>query len=119
MRKVKPTSKIKIKNRVKSIVVDKSSSQASGIGSTTLNDGLSYGNYAFGTRVQDETISLNVPDVIEIHGVFESADTDNATAPKVSFIDINSISTTTGELLIGEAFIGQTTGAEGLLLQKN
>ena len=118
MRKSKPSSKIKIKNRVKSIVVDKSSSQASGIGSTTLNDGLTYGNYAFGTRVQDETISLNVPDVIEIHGVFESADTDDATAPKVSFIDINSISTTTGELLVGEAFVGQTTGAEAIIAEK-
>ena len=118
MKKVKPTSKIKIKNRVKSIVVDKSSSQASGIGSTTLNDGLSFGNFAFGTRVQDETISLNVPDVIEIHGVFESADTNDATAPKVSFIDINSISTTTGELLVGEAFVGQTTGAEAIIAEK-
>ena len=26
---------------------------------------------------------FNVPDVIEIHGVFESADTNNATAPKL------------------------------------
>ena len=67
---------------------------------------------------KDETISLNVPDVIEIHGVFESADTDNATAPKVSFIDINSISTTTGELLVGEAFVGQTTGAEAIIAEK-
>ena len=66
-----------------------------------LNDGLDYGNgnYPYGTRVQDHTISLNVPDVIEIHGVFESADTNNATAPKVTLSDINSTSTTTAELL--------------------
>ena len=120
LRKVKPTSKIKIKNRVKTLIVDKSNNQASGIGSTTLNDGLDYGNgnYPYGTRVQDHTISLNVPDVIEIHGVFESADTNNATAPKVSLSDINSTSTTTGELLIGESFIGETTGAEAIVAEK-
>ena len=67
LKKVKPTSKIKIKNRVKSLIIDKSNNQASGIGSTTLNDGLDYGsgNFPYGTRVQDATISLNVPDIIE------------------------------------------------------
>ena len=120
LRKVKPTSKVKIKNRVKTLIVDKSNNQASGVGATTLNDGLDYGNgnYPYGTRVQDHTISLNVPDVIEIHGVFESADTDNATAPKVTLSDINSTSTTTAELLVGESFIGETTGAEAILAEK-
>ena len=90
----------------------------SGIGSTTLNDGLSFGNYPYGTRVQDHTISLNVPDVIEIHGVFESVDTNNASAPKVSLSDINSTSTTTAELLIGESFIGETSGSEAIVAEK-
>ena len=119
LKKVKPTSKIKIKNRVKSIIVDKSNSASSGIGSTTLNDGLVYGggNYPYGTRVQDATISLNVPDVIDVHGVFESSDTNNATAPKISLININSTSTTTGELTVGESFIGQTSGANGILAE--
>ena len=56
LRKIKPTSKVKIKNSVKSIVVEKSNNPASGIGSTTLNDGLDYGtgNFPYGTRVQDE-----------------------------------------------------------------
>ena len=118
LKKVRPTSKVKIKNRVKTLIVDKSNNQASGIGSTTLNDGLSYGNYAYGTRVQDHVISLNVPDVIQIHGIFESADTNNATAPKVSLSDINSTSTTTGELLVGESFIGQTSGANAIVAEK-
>ena len=118
LKKIKPTSKIKIKNRVKTLIVDKSNNQASGIGSTTLNDGLSFGNYPYGTRVQDHTISLNVPDVIEIHGVFESVDTNNASAPKVSLSDINSTSTTTAELLIGESFIGETSGSEAIVAEK-
>ena len=38
---------------------DKSSNSASGSTSTSLNDGLIYGNYPYGTRVQDKIISLN------------------------------------------------------------
>ena len=38
-------SKKKIKNRVRSLIVDQSTTRASGIGSTTLNDGLTFGNY--------------------------------------------------------------------------
>ena len=71
--KIKPKAKVKVKNRVNSVIVDKSTRSASGIGSTTLNDGLTFGNYPFGTRVQDEHISLNVADIIEVHGVFEVA----------------------------------------------
>ena len=120
IRKVKPTSKIKIKNRVKTLIVDKSNNAASGTGSTTVNDGLDYGdgNFPFGTRVQDETISLNVPDIITIHGIFESSDTNAASAPKVSLININSTSTTTAELLIGESFTGQTTGSAQIVTEK-
>ena len=54
IRKRKPKAKIKVRNRVQSIIVDKSKNVGSGIGTTTLNDGLTYGNYPFGTRVQDE-----------------------------------------------------------------
>ena len=81
LKKEKPKSKVKIKNRVKSVIVDKSKLSSSGAGSTTLNDGLTFGSYPFGTRVQDEIISLNVPDIIEIHGVFESSDTAVASCP--------------------------------------
>ena len=56
IRKRKPKAKIKVRNRVQSIIVDKSKNVGSGIGTTTLNDGLTYGNYPFGTRVQDERI---------------------------------------------------------------
>ena len=28
----------------------------------------------FGTRLQDEIISLNDPDIIEIHGIYETSD---------------------------------------------
>ena len=71
--KQKPKAKEKLKKRVNSIIVSKSNQSGSGIGTTTFNDGLDYGsgNYPYGTRVQDDVISLNTPDIIEIHGIYE------------------------------------------------
>jgi len=119
LKKTKPKAKEKIKNRVNSLTITKSKYSSSGIGSTTLNDGLSYGNYPFGTRVQDEILSLNVPDIIEIHGIFESTSTtDDATAPKVVLSSIISESTTTSELIVGEIIRGQTSGTVAIVAEK-
>ena len=118
LKKIKPKAKQKIKNRVGSIIVDKSKLVGSGIGTTTLNNGLTYGSFPFGTRVEDEVISLNVPDVIKIHGIFESADTSAPSCPRVILQSINSASTTTQELLIGERLIGQTSGAVAIVAEK-
>ena len=118
LKKIKPKAKQKIKNRVSSIVIDKSKLVGSGIGTTTLNNGLSYGSYPFGTRVEDEIISLNTPDVITIHGIYESADTSGASCPQTTLQAINTPSTTSQELLIGERFIGQTSGAVAIVCEK-
>ena len=118
LNKTSPKAKVKIKNRVNSIIVDKSKLAGSGIGSTTLNNGLTYGNYPFGTRVEDEVISLNFPDIIEIHGIYESADTSAASAPNMTLQSINSASTTTTELLVGEQIVGQTSGARAIVSEK-
>ena len=89
--------------------------QPSGIGSTSLNDGLTYGDYPFGTRVQDSVISLNVPDVIEIHAIYETSDvalTDsNFGAPEMTLTQLNGPSASTGDMVIGELMVGQTSGA--------
>ena len=117
LRKTNPKAKVKIKTPVNSIIVNKSKLEGSGIGSTTLNNGLIFGAYPFGTRVEDETISLNFPDVIEVHGIYESADTSAASAPRSTLLNINSTSTTTSEFLIGETIIGQTSGAVAILAE--
>ena len=117
LRKTNPKAKVKIKNKVNSIIVNKSKLEGSGIGSTTLNNGLVYGAYPYGTRVEDEVVSLNYPDVIEIHGVYESANTSAASAPRTSLLNINSTSTTTSEFLIGERITGQTSGAVAILAE--
>ena len=117
LRKTTPKAKIKRKNRVNSIVIDKSKYVGSGIGGTTLNDGLTYGNYAYGTRVQDKNISLNVPDVLEIHGIFESADTSNPSAPKMILSSLSGPTNTTSDLIIGEEIVGRN-GAIAIVAEK-
>ena len=121
LEKSKPTAKVKVLNRVNSVVIDKSNNKASGTGTTTLNDGLTYGNYPYGTRVQDKVISLNTPDIIEIHGVYEASDADTGStlsAPKVTLTSITSSSTTTAEYIIGEEIIGQTSDAVAIVAEK-
>ena len=65
LRKINVTEKIKEKQKINVLNVVGSASSTSGIGTTTLNDGLTY-NTVFGTRVQDSEISLNVPDVTKV-----------------------------------------------------
>ena len=118
LRKIKPKAKQKRKNRVNSIVVSKSKYAGSGIGGTTLNDGLEFGNYAYGTRVQDKNISLNTPDIVEIHGIFESADTANPSAPKMVLSSINGPTNTTSDLIIGEEILSQNGSTIGIVVEK-
>jgi hypothetical protein len=118
LRKIKPKAKSKRKNRVNSIIINKSKYVGSGIGGTTLNDGLEFGNYAFGTRVQDKNISLNTPDIIEIHGIFESADTANPSAPKMVLSSISGPTNTTSDLIIGEEILSQNGSTIGIVVEK-
>lgn len=111
LRKINPKEKIKKKNRVKTITIDKSIYEGSGTGDDTLDNGLVYGNYPYGTRVEDDIVSLNEPDVIEIHGIYESRDTNPAYAPSMTLASISGQTTKTTDILIGEKLIGQTTGA--------
>ena len=109
--KTKPTAKIKRKERVNTQLIDKSSQTGSGTGGTTLNDGLTSGSYPFGTRVQDEKISLNTPDVLEVLGIFESLSTDDPSAPKMTLSSIDSPAGKTTDLIIGEKIKGVSSGA--------
>ncbi len=118
IKKQKPKAKQKIRNRVKSIIVNYSKDAASGIGTTTLNDGLTYGSYPYGTRVQDKNISINDADIIEVLSVFESADTSDPSSPKITLSSIVTQSTTTNELIIGEQLIGQSSGAVAMVAEK-
>ena len=118
IKKLKPKAKKKIRNRVNSIIVDKSTESASGIGSTTLNDGLTFGNYPFGTRVQDDRISLNVADLIEVQAIYESVDTGNPSAPTVVISALTGPTGKTSDLIIGEEFKGKTTNSCAIVAER-
>jgi hypothetical protein len=111
IRKDKIFEKVKVNNTSKSIVINKSSQSNSGVGATTLNDGLTYGNYAFGTRVQDSKISLNVPDVVRVFGVFESKTTSDPESPNMTTSLMSGSTSTTNDLIISEQIVGSTSGA--------
>lgn len=118
IKKSKVTPKIKRKNIGTTLVVNKSSNSSSGTGSTTLNDGLTYGSYPFGTRVQDEEISFNYPDVNTLYGVFESDDTSDPVVPNLVTSLLSGPTSTTDDLIVGELFVGSESGAIGLYFGK-
>ena len=119
LRKNKPKAKVKRKNKVNSIVIDKSKYDGSGTGGQTFDDGLVFGNYPYGTRVQDEVLSLNTSDIIEVHGIFESL--DSSTEPSAPTMDIGSITgpiTQTYDLIVGEKIVGQSSKASAIVAEK-
>ena len=112
------TAKQKIRKKVNILTMTYSSDSASGIGTTTFNDGLTYGTYPYGTRVQDKDICLLKPDVTKLWGVFESDDTANPELPNINLTLISGVNAKTTDLLIGEEFEGQTSGAVGIYCEK-
>ena len=117
LKKLKPKSKVKIRNRVNTLLVDKSTNDSSGITTLTANDGLTYGNYPYGTRVQDEEISLNVPDAIQIYKVYESPSTSDPSAPTLTLDSLTGPTGKTADLVIGEKVTGKTSNACGYLAE--
>jgi hypothetical protein len=118
LRKSNIKSKIKKRSRVSSVIIDKSTLNTSGIGTATINDGLIFGNFPYGTRVQDNEICLNVPDIIRVHGVFESLGTSDPISPEMVLSNIISSNSTTSDLIIGEQIIGKTSNAIAILVEK-
>ena len=55
-------NKSKLLNEANVLVINRSRLASSGIGTNTLNDGLT-NSRVYGTRVQDRQISLNVPEI--------------------------------------------------------
>lgn len=115
LRKSSLKSRKKEFRRATILDVNYSSLSASGIGTGTLNDGLTYSSI-YGIRVQDEEICLNVPDVQTVLGVFESSDESDAALPQITLINLNTsiLNTVPGELIIGEK-----SGAVATLVKNN
>lgn len=115
LRKQELKSRKKIHRRCEILTIDKSNQVSSGIGSTSLDDGLTYSSI-YGTRVQDDRISLGVPDVTDILAVFESSDTNEPDFYKLQIINLNAniLNSIKGEIIYGE-----TSNARALLISNN
>lgn len=61
---------------------------------------------AYGTRVQDDTLSLNYPDVLRVHAIFESDNNNDPTLPQIT---LNTISSNISALSAGEVIFGNTS----------
>ncbi len=108
VRRSKLSSKEKSLSRCNSLIINRSDLSGSGITTTSFNDGLTASN-VYGTRVQDEDISLNVPEVTRVLAVFESNDSTDPDLPLIGVT--NQTDTFSGNVTVGEQFIGSESGA--------
>ena len=110
VRRSKLSSKEKSLTRCNNLIVSKSSLSGSGAGinTSTFQDGLTPSS-VYGTRVQDEEISLNVPDVVRVLAILESNDSTDPDLPLIGVTD--QTATFTGNVTVGEQFIGGSSGA--------
>ena len=85
------------------------------VGVSTLTSLLEQSD-AFGVRVEDQQISLNVPDVVEVIAVLESKDTNTPVLDKLKFVSGLNFNT---NAIVGELIVGQDSRAIGQLVDRN
>ena len=115
---IKNNIQSKIKNYTRSAVniVNLSSLARSGAAtSDSIVDGLTYNQY-YGLRVQDEEISLNVPDASEVLVVYESTNTLDPVLDRIEFLSISQVDT---DAIIGENIVGSVSGAIARVVQNS
>ena len=106
MKKVGASSKSKDYVRSQQLEVTRT------VGVSTLTSLLTPSN-AYGLRVEDREISLNVPDVIKVIAVFESKTTAIPTLDALTFVSGLSLNTTA---VIGEKICGKDSRAVGQIV---
>jgi len=108
--------KIGIKNKQKEFVRSNKVTVNKVVGSAaTTISGLSTSAF-YGLRIEDEEISLNVPDVVEVIAVYESLDTSAPILDKLTFVSGLSLNTTT---ILGERIRGAESGAVAQLVTQS
>ena len=66
-------------------------------------------------RVEDEEISLNVPDVVNIVAIYESKDTNTPVLDKLTFVSGLALNSNS---IIGEKIIGKDSRAIGQIVSR-
>ena len=111
------SSKVKALVKQATLVVNGSANVNSGI-STGIGDGLTP-SVVYGKRVQDDEVSLDVPDVVTVHAVFEST---GAAAPTIPNLQLSSFTGSAGDnsdLIVGEIGVGKSSGAAAMVLARD
>ena len=83
-------------------------------GVATPFSGLSHSR-GYGLRVEDDEISLNVPDVVKVHAVYESKDTNTPVLDKLTFVSGLTLNTDT---IVGEHIRGKESRAIGQIVSR-
>ena len=78
--------------------------------------GLNYSE-VYGTRVDDDQISLDSPDIVEVHAIYESSGNSTPQVPWISLTDLTSPTSNTSELILGEYLIGEESGAVAVYIE--
>ena len=107
LKKVGVTSKSKNYVRSKQLEVTRTTG-LSADSSLTKND-------SYGLRIEDEEISLNVPDVNKIIGIYESKNTSKPVYDKLKFVSGLNLDTAS---VVGEKIIGQESRAVGQIVER-
>ena len=115
--KSKVRNKQKKVNNANTIIISRSRLTSSGIGTNTLNDGLTHSRI-YGTRVQDRQISLNVPEAVELLGVFESNDSSDPDLPSLTLGGFSGPSGNNTDLIVGETLTGLESNAVAVVVEK-
>jgi len=110
LKKVNTKTRKKTYNRCSSLTINKTSS-----GVSTSISGLTTST-VYGLRVEDDEISLNVPDVESVIGIFESSSSSTPTLPAITIIGLNSNILNS---IKGEKIVGKDTGAVASLVSND
>ena len=110
LKKINTKTRKKSYNRCSSLTIDKTSS-----GISTNTSGLTVST-VYGLRVEDYEISLNVPDVESVIGIFESSSSSTPTLPAITIIGLNSNILNS---IKGERIVGKDTGAVASLVSND
>ena len=108
-------SKVKEFTRSSTLTVNLSKYEKSGTNAnSSVNDGLTH-NQFYGLRVQDEEISLNFPDVVDVIAVYESLDSND---PSIDTVEFTSTANVTNNAVIGENIVGNDSNAIARVVTK-
>ena len=118
--KTKIRSKIKEYTRSRKLIIDKSRKSISGdvavgTGVSAISDGLTFDS-RYGLRVQDEEISLNLPDVAKFLAVYESTNTSAPVLDKLVFPSSINVS---DNVIVGENIISDDYQTIARVVSKN